>query len=165
MWITLIMNVAELDCCIWMTHLILFWILIMDYSNLIVLMSHTTVLRDRPGADRVISNCSLPLAWKPKSNKHYEHDNLMVIAANMDSLHFTLAPNTIATVRQLRLTKTRCSKRGSKLKRQCNNPITHQTGINFPNITAIRRCSMITRKSFTYQASSLTVNPSETRIV
>ena len=103
----------------------------MDFSNLIVLMSHTTVLRDRPGADRVISNCSVPLAWEPKCTKHYEHDDLMVIGANMDCSHFTLAPKTIATLRQLRLNKTRCGKRGSKLKRQCNNPFTHQTGINF----------------------------------
>ena len=56
----------------------------MDYSNLIGLMNHTTVLRDRPCADRVISNYSLPLAWEPKCTKHYEHEDLMVIAANMD---------------------------------------------------------------------------------
>ena len=65
-WISQIMNVSGLDHCIWITHLIPFWILIMDYSNLIVLMSHTAVLRDRRGADRVISNCSLPLAWEHK---------------------------------------------------------------------------------------------------
>ena len=142
------MNVSGLDYCIWITHLILFWILIMDYSNLIVLISHKTVLRDRPGADRVISNCSFPLSWEPKCTKHYEHDDLIIIAANMDCSHFTLAPNTIATVRQLRLNKTRHGKRDSRLKRQCHNLITHQTGINFHNIMAISRCSMITRKSF-----------------
>ena len=86
----------------------------MDYSNLIVLTSHTTVLRDRPGADGVISYCSLPLAWEPKCTKHYGHDDLMVIAANMDCSHFILAPNTIVGVRQLRLNKPRCGKRGGK---------------------------------------------------
>ena len=100
----------------------------MEYSNLIVLTSHTIVLRDRPGADGVFAYCFLPLAWEPKCIKHYEHDDLMVIAGNIDCLHFTLAPNTIVTIRQLRLNKTRSgkrSKRGGKLKRQCNNPITH----------------------------------------
>ena len=96
----------------------------------------------------IISYCSLPLAWEPKCTKHCEHDDLMVTAANMDLSHFTLVPNTIATIRQLRLNKTWCGKRVSKLKWQCNNPITHQIGINFHNITAIRRCSMITRKLF-----------------
>ena len=100
------------------------------------------------GANRVISNCFLPLAWELKCTKHYEHDDLMVIAENMDHLYFTLAPNTIATVRQVRLNKTRCGKRGSKLKKQFSNPITHQAGINFHNIMGIRRCSMITRKLF-----------------
>ena len=52
-------------------------------------MSHASVLRDRPGTDRVISNCSLPLPWEPQCTKHYEHDDLMVIAANMDHMHFT----------------------------------------------------------------------------
>ena len=72
----------------------------------------------------------------------------MVLAANMDCLYFTLAQNTIATVRQLRLNKTRCGKRGSNLKRPCKNPTTHQTRINFHNIMVNRRCSMITRKLF-----------------
>ena len=70
----------------------------MDYSNLIVLTSHTTVMKDRPGVNKVISYCSLPFAWKPKCTKHYQHDDLVVIAANMDHSHFTLAPNTIATI-------------------------------------------------------------------
>ena len=71
----------------------MFWILIIivDCSNLIVLTSHTTVLRDRPGADGVICNCSLLLARKPKCTKHYGHDDLMVIAANMDHSHFIWA--------------------------------------------------------------------------
>ena len=103
----------------------------MDNSNVIVLLSHATVLRHKHGADRIISNSSLPLAWEPKCTKHYEHNDLMVTAANMDCLHFNLASNTIATVRELRLNETRCGKRGSKLKRQFNNPVTHQTGINF----------------------------------
>ena len=73
----------------------------MDYSNLIVLTRHIKVWRDRSGEEKAISNCSLPLAWKLKCIKHYKHDELMVIAANMDQLHFILAPNIIATVRQL----------------------------------------------------------------
>ena len=120
----------------------------MDYSNLIVLTSHTAVWSDRPAVDRAIFNCSLPFAWKPGDTKHYEHDDLMVTAANMDHSHFILAPNTITTVRQLRLNKARCSKRGGSIIRQCNNSITHQTGITFHNIMAVRRCSMITRKPF-----------------
>ena len=56
----------------------------MDYSNLIVLTRHITVWRDRSGDDEAISNCSLPLAWKLKCIKHYDHDDLMAIAANMD---------------------------------------------------------------------------------
>ena len=99
---------------------------------------------------------------------HCEHDALMAIAANMDHSHFILAPNTIATVRQLRLNKARHGKRGGRLKRQCNNSIIHQSGINFHNIMAIRRCSMITRKTFhllVLMASWLNVNPSKTRIL
>ena len=73
----------------------------MDYLNLIVLTRHTTVWDDRSGEDKEISNCSLPLEWKLKCSKHYEHDELMVIAANMDQLYFILAPKVIATIRQL----------------------------------------------------------------
>ena len=77
----------------------------------------------------------------------------MVIGANIDHSHFTLAPNTIATVRQLRLNESRCGKEGVSLKDNAivfyiYIPITQQTGINFHNIMAIRRCSMINRKSF-----------------
>ena len=36
-----------------------------------------------------------------ESSKQYEHDELKVIAANMDQLHFILAPKVIATIRQL----------------------------------------------------------------
>ena len=75
----------------------------MDYSNLIVLTGHTTVWDDRSGEDKEISNCSIPLEWSLKavSSKQYDHDELMVIAANMDRLHFILAPKVIATIRQL----------------------------------------------------------------
>ena len=73
----------------------------MDYLNLIVLTRHITVWNDRSGEDKAISNCSLPLAWKLKCIKYYEHDELMVISANMDQLHIILAPKVIATVRQL----------------------------------------------------------------
>ena len=121
----------------------------MDYSNLIVLTRHITVWNDRSGEDKVMSNCSLPLLWKLKYIKHYEHDELMVIAANMDRLHFILVPKVIATVRQLWLNKTGHSKRGGRLKRpQGDNCITHQIGINFHNIAAMRRSSMIARKPF-----------------
>ena len=73
----------------------------------------------------------------------------MIKGANMDWLHFILAPNIIATVRQLWLNKTRCGKRGGRLKRpQGDNCITHQIRINFHNVTAIRRSSMIARKPF-----------------
>ena len=121
----------------------------MEYSNLTVLTSHTTVWRDGPVEDKANSNCSLPLPWKLKCTKHYEHNDMMAIAANMDQLHFILAPHIIATVRQLWLNKTRHGKRGGRLKRpQSNNLITHQTGIKFHNIVAIRRSSMISRKPF-----------------
>ena len=73
----------------------------MDYSNLIVLTRHTTVWDDRSGEDKAISNCSFPLEGKLKCSQHYEHDELMFISANMDQLHFILAPKVIATVRQL----------------------------------------------------------------
>ena len=58
----------------------------MDYSNLIVLIGHTTVWDDRSGEDNEISNCSIPLEWSLKivSSKQYDHDELKVIAANMD---------------------------------------------------------------------------------
>ena len=73
----------------------------------------------------------------------------MVIAANMDQLHFILAPKVIATVRQLPLNKTRCGKRGGRLKRlPGDNHTTHQIGINFHNIAAVGRSWMIARKPF-----------------
>ena len=58
----------------------------MDYSNLIVLTGHTTVWDVRSGEDKELSNCSIPLEWSLKavSSKQYDHDELMVIAANMD---------------------------------------------------------------------------------
>ena len=87
------------------------YLYIMDYSNLIVLTRHTTVWDDRCGEDKAISNCSLPLEWKLKCSTHYEHDELVVIAANMDRLHLMLAPKVIATVRQLQLNKNRHGKR------------------------------------------------------
>ena len=119
----------------------------MDYSNLIVLTRHTTVEDDGSCKDKAISNCPLPLEWKLKCSKHYEHDEPMIIAANMDQLHFILAPKVIATVRQLWLNKKRCGKRGGRLTRlQGDNHTTHQTGINFHNIAAVKRSSMIARK-------------------
>ena len=121
----------------------------MDYLNLIVLTRHTTVWDDRCGEDKEISNNSFPLEWKLKCSKHYEHDELMVIAANMDQLYFILAPKVIATIRQLWLNKKRHGKRGVRLTRpQGDNHTTHQIGINFHNIAAVRRSSMITRKQF-----------------
>ena len=77
----------------------------MDNLNLIVLTSHITVWNDRSVEDKAISNCSLPFAWKLKCIKYYEN------AANMDRLHFILAPKVIATVRHLQLNKTRHGKR------------------------------------------------------
>ena len=61
----------------------------MDYSNLIVLTGHTAVwdVWDvRFGEDKELSNCSIPLerSLKVVSSKQYDHDELMVIAANMD---------------------------------------------------------------------------------
>ena len=58
----------------------------MDYSNLIILTGHTTVWDDRFGEDKEISSCSIPLEWSLEavSSKQYDHDELMVIAANMD---------------------------------------------------------------------------------
>ena len=75
----------------------------MDYSNLIVLTGHTTVWDDRSGKDKEIFNCSIPLEWSLKavSSKQYDCVELMVIAANMDQLHFILASKVIATIRQL----------------------------------------------------------------
>ena len=75
----------------------------MDYSNLIVLTGHTTVWDDRSGEDKEISNNSLSLEWSLKavSSKQYDRDELMVIAANMDRLHFILASKVIASIRQL----------------------------------------------------------------
>ena len=73
----------------------------------------------------------------------------MVIAASMDRLHFILAPKVIATVRQLRLNKKMHGKRGGRLTRpQGDNHTTHQIGINFHSIAAVRRSSMIARKPF-----------------
>ena len=73
----------------------------MDYSNLIFLTRHTTVWDDGSSEDKEISNCSLPLEWKLKCSEQYEHDELMVIAANMDQLHIILAPKVTAAIRQL----------------------------------------------------------------
>ena len=58
----------------------------MDYLNLIVLTRHTTVWDDTSGEDKEISNCSIPLEWSLKvvNSKQYDHDELKVIAANMD---------------------------------------------------------------------------------
>ena len=58
----------------------------MDYSDLIVLTGHITVWDDRSDEDKEISNCSIPLEWSLKavSGQQYDHDELMVIAANMD---------------------------------------------------------------------------------
>ena len=61
----------------------------MDYSNLIVLTRHITVWNERSCEDKAISNCSLPLAWKLKCSKHYEHDELMGIPANMDQYYIS----------------------------------------------------------------------------
>ena len=75
----------------------------MDYLNLIVLTRHTTVRDDGSGEDKEISNCSIPLEWSLKAvhSKQYDHDELKVTAANMDRLHFILAPKFITTIRQL----------------------------------------------------------------
>ena len=69
----------------------------MDYSNLIVLTGHTTVWDDRSGEDKESSNCSIPpeCCLKAVSSKQYDHDELKVIAANMDQLHFILAPKSL----------------------------------------------------------------------
>ena len=123
----------------------------MDYSNLIVLTGHTTVWDDRSGEDTEISNCSIPLEWSLKtvSSKQYNHDELMVIAANMDQLHFILAPKVIATIRQLQLNKKRHGRRGGRFTRpQGDNHTYHQIGINFHHIAAVRRSLMIARKPY-----------------
>ena len=75
----------------------------MDYSNLIVVTRHTTVWDDGPSEDKEISNCSISLEWslKAENSKQYDHDELKGIAANMDQLHFILAPKVIATIKQL----------------------------------------------------------------
>ena len=81
------------------------------------------------------------------SSKQYNHDELMVIAANMDQLHFILAPKVIATIRQLQLNKKRHGRKGGRFTRQqCDNYTNYQTGINFHNIVAVRRLLMIARK-------------------
>ena len=71
--------------------------------NLIVLTRHATVCDDRSGKDKEIGNCSIPLEWSLKAvnSKQYDHEELKVIAAKMDQLHFILAPKVIATIRQL----------------------------------------------------------------
>ena len=123
----------------------------MDYSNLIVFTGHTTVWDDRFGEDKEISSCSIPLEWSLEavSSKQYNHDELMVITANMDRLHITLAPKVIATNRQLQLNKKRYGRRGGRFTRpHCDNYTNHQTGINFHNIVAVRRSLMIARKPF-----------------
>ena len=82
-------------------------------------------------------------------SKQYEHDELMVIAANIDRLHFILAPKVIATIRHLQLNKKRCGRRVGRLTRpQGDNHTNHQIGINFHNIAAVRRSLMIARKPF-----------------
>ena len=83
------------------------------------------------------------------SSKQYDHDELMVIAANMDQLHFILAPKVIATIRQLQLNKKRHGRGSGRFTRQqCDNYTNHQTGINFHNIVDVRRLLVIARKPF-----------------
>ena len=84
-----------------------------------------------------------------ESSKQYDHDELKVIAANMDQPHFILAPKVIATIRQLSLNKGRHGGRGGRFTRpQGDSHSNHQGGINFHNIAAVRRSSMIARKPF-----------------
>ena len=84
-----------------------------------------------------------------ESSKQYDHDELKVIAANRDRLHFILAPKVIATIRQLQLNRKRHGGRGGRFTRpQGDNHTNHQAGINFHNIAAVRRSSMIASKPF-----------------
>ena len=60
-----------------------------------------------------------------------------------------MALKVIATIRQLQLNKKRQGGRDGRFTRpQGDNHTDHQVGINFHNIAAVRRSSMIARKPF-----------------